>query len=444
MPAEVDRTPAGSGERGADLLARRRRRADDPATPGSVMVAYSPERVAAGLFRLSIGVFFIGGFVAALISLLVPRVRLTLGLDYAGATAIQLGSHSSYLLLALPIAAVVAARGYMRAHAIGLGLMAVGCGLIVAGFAFRSFAGVLAALLVLSAGSSFLQIASNTAVTLVGDPARAAFRLNLLQGFNAIGTVAGPLVGAPFVLAAGAADRIGGAGLPALVVPFGLAGLVLAGLAIAFFRDRDLLRGLAPAGSRARRADWIAALRDTRLRHGAVAIFAYVGAEVAIGALLTDFLMLPHALALAPVPAARLVALYWGAAMLGRFAGAALLRRIAPGRLLAAATALAVLLIGAAVAGHGIAAAAALIAVGLANSIMYPTIYVLALPARPEQATPGATLLCMAVVGGAVIPPLTGFAADRFGLVAALALPALCYLVILDFARRHPRPRASD
>ena len=396
----------------------------------------APELMARRLFRLSIGVFFIGGFVAASVSLLVPRLRLSLGLDYATAMAVQLASHSSYLLFALPIAAIVAAHGYMRAHAAGLGLMAAGCAALIAGFATQTFYVVMLALLAVSAGASFLQIASNTVVTVVGDPEQAAARLNVLQGFNSLGTVAGPMLGASFIVVSDAAAPV-----PSLALPFGLAALGLASLSAAFFLHRDLLRGTTKGASKASRADWTSALRDTRLLAGACAIFAYVGAEVTIGTLLTDFLMHPHATGLPPVTAARLVALYWGGAMAGRFAGAALMRRFAPSVLLRWAAVAAVAMILGAVLGHGIFAAAALIGVGLVNSIMYPTIYVLALPSRPEQATPGATVLCMAVVGGAVVPPLAGLAADRFGLISALVLPACCYLLVFLFAWRHPERR---
>lgn len=400
--------------------------------------APSDDPIAARLFRLSLGVFFIGGFVASSISLLVPRVRLTLGLSYTAATSIQLASFSSYLLFAAPVAAIVAATGYMRAHAIGLALMALGCVALIVGLVQQHYAVVLPALLAIATGATFLQIASNTAVTMVGDPRRAAVRLNLLQGFNSLGTVAGPALGATTIVSAKAATDPTGAPLP-----FALAALVLAVLATAFYRHRDLLRGL-PAGSlHMTRAAWRGALGDRRLLAGAGAIFVYVGAEVTIGTLLTDFLMSDHALGWAAGGAAGLVTLYWGGAMAGRFAGAAVMRHLAPARVLGVAALLATLLTVAAVVARGPVAAAALLLVGVVNSVMYPTIYVLALPERPEQTAPAAMLLCVAVVGGAVVPMLTGILADRIGLVPALLLPALCYLPILAFARASRTPRIA-
>jgi FHS family L-fucose permease-like MFS transporter len=177
-----------------------------------------------------------------------------------------------------------------------------------------------------------------------------------------------------------------------------------------------------------------AVLRNRRLLAGTVAMFAYVGAEVAIGTLIPNFLMLPNILHAAPLAAGQLVSLYWGGAMIGRFAGAVLLRDFDPGLLLAAAALGSTMLTIVAVVIGGGGGAAALIAVGLCNSIMYPTIYALALPADEAEAPLASMLLCMAVVGGAIVPLFTGMLADRIGLVPALLLPAACYLVIAAFA----------
>ncbi|WP_314372508.1 MFS transporter [Sphingomonas paucimobilis] len=400
--------------------------ARDPQPASPLVPMADPARTATLLFRLSIGVFFIGGFVASSISLLVPRVRLAWGLGYGAASAIQFASFSSYLLFAFPAAALVARHGYMRANATGLAIMALGSTLLILGLGAQAYAPVLIALLALSTGATFLQIASNNAVTMAGDPRLAATRLNLLQGFNSLGTVVGPVLGASTLIPA--SGRVG-SWMPAL--PFGLAALTLSGLALGFARYRDLLGG---GGRHERtRGTWTAALRNRRLQGGALAIFAYVGAEVTIGALLTDFLMTRHASGWSPVAAARLVALYWGGAMVGRFAGAALLRRMEPAHLLAAAATLAPCLVLAALLGQGMTATVALLAVGIANSIMYPTIYVLALPPRAEEAPAGGMVLCIAVVGGAVVPLLTGLLADRVGLLPALLLPAACYLPVLAF-----------
>lgn len=397
--------------------------------------------VPARLFRLSVGVFFIGGFLSSLVSLFVPRMTLIYGLDYTRALFIQLAFHMSYLLFAVPIALAVMRIGYMRAVAVGLGTMAVSCCLFLTAHGLHDYALVLASLLALSGGITFLQIASNTVATVVGGSAGAAYRLTLLQAFNAIGTVLAPLVGASFVLGG---DAVAGlAAVRAIAPPFLFAILLLALLCVLFTQGRDLLRFSPQADTRGR-LDLAGLLADRRLLGGAVAIFVYVGAEVGIGTLLTNYLVMPDVIAADPVTAARLVSLYWAGSMVGRLAGAAVMRRVRPPVLLSAAAAGAAVLTVTAAAVQGWVGATALLAVGLCNSIMYPTIYVLALPAEPARATPASTLLCMAVVGGAVLPLVTGMAADRAGLATALTLPALCYLVIGLFALSRAKGEAAS
>ena len=380
--------------------------------------------VATKLFRMSIGVAFVGGFVTSVVGLLVPRLKLLLGLSYAQALLVQFAFHASYLLFALPVTAVIVRIGYMRATAAGLAIMAAACVGLVAAQSALAFAATLAALLLLSAGITFLQIASNTSVTLIGSTVAAASRLTLLQGFNSVGTVLGPVLSAPLLLS--------GSG-PGPALPFAGSVAVLMILVTIFLAHRDLLpRAVAqPRPQRSRMRDVLA---RPRLRFGAAAIFAYVGAEVAIGSLLTNFLMLPDVLAATPTDAGRAVGLYWAGAMAGRFGGSLMLGRGWAARTLAiAALAAAGLSLGATML-HGVVGAVALLSVGLFNSIMYPTIYALALPRDEHEAPLGSMLLCMAVVGGAVVPVATGLLADAMGLAAAFGLPGLCYLGIAGFA----------
>ncbi|WP_420139689.1 MFS transporter [Sphingomonas sp.] len=396
--------------------------------------AANTDLIAARLFRLSIGVFFVGGFLSSLISLFVPRMTLVYGLDYARALLVQLAFHLSYLLFALPIGMTIIRIGYMRSAVVGLTIMTLSCGLFLWSHGLHSYALLLFSLLSLSAGITFLQIAANTVVAVVGGAGGAASRLNLLQAFNSVGTVAAPLVGAAFILKSPTAARH--AALMDIAPPFLFAICVLATLALAFLLHRNLLAPVGSAQPAGVRMDWTTLLADRRLVAGALAIFAYTGAEVAIGALLVNYLVQPQIFGIGSVAAARLVSLYWAGAMIGRLCGAFAMRRLSPAIMLMGAAVGAALLTLLAATVQGIGAGLALLAVGLCNSIMYPTIYVLALPADPRLATPGATLLCMAVVGGAIVPLLTGMLADQLGLAASLALPAGCYLGVAAFARR--------
>jgi len=385
------------------------------------------------LFRLSIGVFFIGGFLSSTISLFVPRMKLVYGLDYVQALLVQFAFHTSYLLFAFPIALTIMGIGYMRSTATGLTVIALSCGLFLFAHGLRSYPLILLALLAMSAGITFLQIAANTVVSVVGSAGGAAYRLTLLQAFNSIGTVGAPLVAAQYVL--GSPRASGFVAVREIAPPFFFALLVLVALAIAFFVRRRLLDTADQANLAGARFDWPALLGNRRLVAGSLAIFVYVGAEVAISALLVLYLIMPDVFGVTPVDAARLVSLYWGGAMVGRLVGAYVMKHVRPCDLLALAAISAAILVGIAAILHGGVGGAALLAVGLCNSVMYPTIYVLALPEDPKLATPGGTLLCMAVVGGALIPLLTGALADHWGLAASLALPASCYLFILAFAR---------
>lgn len=390
------------------------------------------EHRATRLFRLSIGTYFMGGFVVSLVSLLVPRLKLLMGLDYTQASLVQLAFHSSYLIFALPITALLVRAGYMRGIALGLAVMALGCIGFVGATRGSSYPAVLLALLVLAGGITFLQIAGNIVVAVVEPGHRAVSRMTLLQGFNSIGTVLAPLLGSSLLLA----DRSVGATDAAramLALPFVGSIIVLAALAAAFAWSRTMLDDMAQPRHVPLRA-LARVLADRRLLAGTAAMFAYVGAEVTIGTMLATYLVRADVLGVSAVTAGRLVSLYWAGAMIGRFVGSGVLARWAPPRILAALAIGATLLTLTAAGLPGVAGAVALIAVGACNSIMYPTLFALSLP-DDETAAPYASMaLCMAVVGGAVVPVLTGVAADASDLPTALVLPASCYVGIAAFA----------
>lgn len=386
------------------------------------------------LFALMVGVFMGGGLLNSVEALLVPRLRIGWTLSYAEALFVQLAYYASYLVFAVPATRLVERLGAMRVIAAALATMAAGCLAFALAFASRLFAAMLAALLAISAGVTILQIACNGVMATYGARDRAAARFTLLQGFNSLGTVIGPLAASWFLLG----DR--GGIVPLL--PFLTFAGGFASLALGFARSGDLLGPGGAAPPRAGRA-W-RLLHERRVAAGAAAIFAYVGAEVTLGTLAVNYLMLPDRGALSPVAAGERASLYWLGAMAGRFAGAWMLRRIAPPTLLTAASLLAIGLTGVAALPSGGAGAIALLAVGLANSIMFPTIFGLAMPRAAEEVPAASMLLCMAVVGGAIVPVVTGFLADRTTLPAALVVPLLCYGAILIFAMDRARIGAAQ
>jgi len=382
---------------------------------------------AARLFALMLAVFMGGGLLASCETLLVPRLKLLLGLDYAQALLVQLLYYLGYLLFAWPATILTARIGLMRAVAIALAVMAAGCLSVAAAQTSLAFGAILIALLLLSSGVTILQVACNGAMATLGRRGQATARFTLLQGFNALGTVIGPLAGAWFLL---------GHGSEAMArIPFLFFALAFGALALAFAMNRDLLPRSGAIGTPTY-ARLRGLLRSPRMLRGTIAIFAYVGAEVTIGALAVSYLMLPDRLNAGALTAGRLVSLYWTSAMVGRFAGAWILRRTPAATLLAWASIAAIASLAVAILFSGIAGSIALLAVGLANSIMFPTIYSLAMPSEADDVPTASMLLCMAVVGGAIVSMATGLVADRVGLVDALVLPAACYGIILYFTRR--------
>lgn len=397
------------------------------------------EQRATRLFRLCIGIYFIGGFLNSLVGLLVPRLRMIEGLNHTRSLLVQFAFHSSYLVFALPITALVVRFGYMRSIAAGLVVMAVGCVLLAASLVSLSYAAVLLALLALAGGVTFLQIAGNIVVPVVEPARRAVARMTLLQGFNSLGTVLASLGGATLLLDAGRTQAIDVAGHVRIVLPFLVVALVTVVLAAAFIHRRDLLRAM-PSPRRVSLSGMRAVLSNRRLLAGGGAMFAYVGAEVTIGTLLVEYLAMPDILNVSPVAAGQLVSLYWAGAMVGRLLGARFLTRFgAPAMLLGCALA-AFVLVGMAICLHGPVAAAALLAVGLCNAVMYPTIFALSLPDDHATAPYASMLLCMVVVGGAIVPLLTGVIADAIGLTPSFMLPGACYIVIAAFAWWRLRP----
>jgi len=166
---------------------------------------------------------------------------------------------------------------------------------------------------------------------------------------------------------------------------------------------------------------------------GAIGIFIYVGAEVSIGSFLVNYFSQPEIGGLSPIDGAKLVSFYWGGAMVGRFIGSALMQKLNPGKVLGAAAMLACLLVTASILTSGSIAMWSIIAVGLFNSVMFPTIFTLGIDGLGKLTGQGSGILVMAIVGGAIIPLAQGALADRIGIHLAFVLPAVCYLYIVYY-----------
>lgn len=403
------------------------------------------------LFYLSLVLFFAWGFATVLIDILIPKFRGLFELSFAEAMLTQFAFFLGYFVFSLPAGVIVARLGYMRGIVAGLVVMAAGCLLFVPAAWIAVYPAFLAALFVMAAGITILQVAANAVISLAGAAESSSARLTLAQAFNSFGTFIGPYVGARLILEGSVANE-GAAGGPVdaatraaelaeLQLPYVVIGVGLLAIAIVFFVRRNLLGdSLRPEPPHGLGLDL---LRDRRLLFGVIAIFTYVGAEVSIGSLLANYLSQPGVLGVSVADAGKLVALYWGGAMVGRFAGALLLARISPGKLLAAFAGIAILLAAASGFSSGMVAGVTILAIGLFNSIMFPTIFSQAVRDLGDRASQGAALLCMAIVGGALLPVATGAVADGFGLAAALIVPILGYSWIVYYGRYLARADAA-
>ncbi|MGH7023544.1 MAG: sugar MFS transporter [Caulobacteraceae bacterium] len=395
------------------------------------------------LLGLMMGLFFAFGFCTVLVDTLIPKLKGLFHLSYAEVMLTQSCFFLAFFLVSGPAGWLVGAIGYMRTVVVGLVVMSAGCVLFTPAADAGSYPAFLGALFILASGVTTVQVAANPLAANLGDPAKASARLTLAQAFNSVATMLAPQFGAFFILGHAAPmpdpGRLAPAALAALRVheaqtvqgPFLIIAASLAVFALLCWLAR---RWAGPLAARPG-AGFAHLFGRPRVVLGAIAIFTYVGAEVAIGSSIANFLMSPKVLGLAMRQAGQLISVYWGLAMVGRFAGAWLLRGLPAGAVLTGcALGSAALAATAALAG-GPLAAIAILAVGLFNSIQFPTIFTLAIEGLGE-ATPAASgLLCLAIVGGAAAPLATGFAADRLGLSLALFVPVACYLWVATYCR---------
>ena len=398
--------------------------------------------------------FFVFGGITSLNDVIIPKLKELFTLSYAQALLVQSAFFLAYFLVSMPAAVIVRRVGYMKAAAIGVCTMAIGCLIFVPASSSGAFGVFLLALFVLAAGITTVQVVANPLISLLGPPATAHSRLTFAQAFNSLGTTIFPYIGSALILGSlvttKAASLVGAAlyeyrRQATQVVVHTYLGLaaILTVLGLTIWAHR---RGLTETPGRMRVSDAVELLHRPRFGLGALCIFLYVGAEVAIGSLIVNFLMQSSTMGLGPEEAGKHVPFYWGGALVGRFIGASVLRVVSPGAVLTAVAAGAIALITASINTGGPVSGWCLLAVGLCNSVMFPTIFSLASEGLGTHAAEGSGMICVAIVGGAVVPPLTGHLADISGLRFSLLLPALCYLVIAGFGiyARHPASRSVE
>ncbi len=398
--------------------------------------------------------FFMWGFLTCLNDILVPRLKTVFDLNYAQVMLIQFSFFSAYFLFSIPAAKVVDWIGYQGTMALGLVTMAAGAFLFVPAASVPSYPLFLTALMILATGITALQVAANPYVIALGPPQTASSRLVLTQAFNSLGTTVAPKFGGLLILSAAPVlvkevTKLSPAALLAyraqqassVKLPYIVIGCVL--VALAFVIGISRLPKIESARHELGERIGDSLLNHRNLALGAIGIFAYVGAEVAIGSFLVNYFSQPEVAGLTEKAAAGYVSFYWGGAMVGRFIGSGLLRKIRTGRLLAVCAVCAITLVTASMLTSGSPAMWSMLAVGLFNSVMFPSIFALGVAELGPLVGDASGILNMAIVGGAVVPLAQGFIADRIGIHHAFFLPLICYAYIFYYALVGSRPNSE-
>jgi FHS family L-fucose permease-like MFS transporter len=408
-----------------------------------------------GSLSILTSLFFMWGFVTCLNDILIPHLKSIFILSYTQVMLVQFCFFAAYLIVSVPSGYFVEFFDYRKGIITGLIVTGLGCLLFYPAAELLFYPLFLAAFFVLASGIALLQVAANPYVTILGPTETASSRLTLTQAFNSLGTTLAPYFGSLFILTTTikTTDELKSLNTEALTayqtsqaalvqVPYLWLGGSLFAIAMIFTLIK--LPDITPSENEYSNTDF--AVNDNRnawhYRHlvlGAVAIFVYVGAEVAIGSFLISYLGEPDIVGLSAQVAGKYVSLYWGGAMLGRFVGASLLRRIPAGKLLAFNAMTAATLVLITISGSGFIAMWSILAIGLFNSIMFPTIFSLALNGLGKHTGQGSGILCAAIVGGAVVPVVQGMFADLIGIHQAFIIPAFCYCYIAYYGWRGSR-----
>lgn len=443
-------------------------------------------------FGVVIMLFFMWGFVTVLNDILIPHLKGVFQLTHFQSMLVQTAFFGAFFIISLIYFAIsaisgdpIAKIGYKNGIIIGLVVGGIGCALFYPAAEFKSYPFFLGALFVLASGVTILQIAANPYVAILGNPDTAASRLNLSQGFNSLGTTLAPIIGANLIFQ-GTFEGADSVKLPYL-------GLAAAWWALAAIIWRIQLPSFASYKIEKRAI----AIRFPHLNLGMIAIFVYVGAEVAIGSIIIQYLGLENVAGMNAKTAGKYLAFYWGGAMIGRFMGAISLSKMknfnqqlglmwivsivaffiiyliaglnivegkivtvielnemwpfigfmslnfvafvlgkgSSGHTLAVFATIVIVLLVASIRSEGTWAMWTIISIGLFNSIMWSNIFTLAIDGLGKYTSQGSSLLVMMILGGAIVPPLQGKLADieGIGIQNSFAIVIICYAFLVFY-----------
>ncbi|MFT7006996.1 MAG: FHS family L-fucose permease-like MFS transporter [Colwellia sp.] len=383
--------------------------------------------------------FFMWGFITCLNDILIPHLKGIFNLSYSQAMLVQFCFFGAYFIVSIPAGIIVKKLGFQKGIVLGLIIAALGCFSFYPAASMHSYPVFLMALFILASGITVLQVSANPYVSILGKPETASSRLNMTQAFNSLGTTVAPFFGAYLILdqvveSMSATQQAESVQLPYIM----LAGLLL--ILAAIFSYIKL-----PVIEHSEQSTEVKEINGSawQYRHlvlGAIGIFVYVGAEVSIGSFLVSFLNDPNIAGLEESQAAKYIAYYWAGAMVGRFIGAAVMQKLSAGKVLAFNAFIAVIFIVITILASGQVAMWAILLVGLCNSIMFPTIFSLAINGLGKHTSQGSSILCLAIVGGAILPLIQGFLADSIGLQNSFFLPIICYVFIAYYGLSGSKP----
>ncbi|MEI6860103.1 MAG: sugar MFS transporter [Shewanella sp.] len=375
--------------------------------------------------------FFIWGLLTSLNDILIPYLKAMFDLNYTQAMLIQFCFFGAYFIVSMPAGALVSKIGYQKGIVCGLMIAGVGALSFYPVATTGSYLAFLTALFVLAAGITVLQVSANPYVSVLGEARTASSRLTMTQAFNSLGATLAPIFGGWLILSsvtdvvAGSQDQATAVQTPYLILA---SALFIMAIIFAFIKLPKV--ETKPEKKSADSAQQGSAWQYRHLVLGAIAIFVYVGAEVGIGSLLINFAAMESIAGLEEIKAAKYVTYYWGGAMIGRFIGALVMQKISASKVLGFNSILAVILVLIATFSSGMLALWAIILVGLCNSIMFPTIFTLALKGLKQHTSQGSGVLCLAIVGGALLPVAQGVIADVAGIQLSFLIPMICFVYI--------------
>lgn len=414
--------------------------------------AAQPEKNYLPALTILTSLFFMWGFLTCLNDILIPHLKAVFSLNYTQAMLIQFCFFTAYAVVSLPSGFIVKKIGYRLGIVVGLAVAGIGCLMFYPAAGMQSYPLFLTAFFVLAAGITQLQVAANPYVTILGKPDTASSRLTLTQAFNSLGTTIAPYIGAVLILseAVKSTEEIAKlnpeqlnayqlAQASAVQTPYlWLAAALFAIAAVFAFIKLPEIEAETSSSDTGVNFDEMhhSAWGYKHLVLGAIGIFVYVGAEVSIGSFLVNYLGHPDIKGYSAEVAGKFLIFYWGGAMVGRFIGAAAQRKVKPGSALAFNAFFAMALVIISMITLGDIAMWSILLVGLFNSIMFPTIFSLALSGLGKHTGQASGILCMAIVGGAILPVIQGFLADNIGIHNAFILPVICYLYIAYYGMK--------